>query len=639
VDESVKYYIQSARRSGYNDLEIKQSLLAAGWNAEYTDLSLGQLPGTEQAVDEKLTTLREWLKGYYREYASQIATLIGLGILGIVLSLIEPWALKFLLDSVFDSIPAPGPLEQYTGTISLLTIIAFMMVGVYIGEKLIKLLGARLAKRYEFEFDRATKTRFFGHMMRLPIKYREKLSGNNYFFKQASTASSDVTRLVMEIPTALITAALGVLAAFIILFSINWLLAIFTFTILPALFFAARIFGSQLRQADEELEVEEEAIHQHVSESIDNMMIVQSFGKENTQTNKFLEMLDRRFHSLVHQLHVNQGFDFIQGMIVIIGLFTIVYVGGREIFRNDMTVGELFIFVFYINRFYGPLDVLTKGVNDFKTTLRRVDAFHSLLHERTDVDTQERRGLELTSLRQGVIFNGARLVRDDNVIIGSANMSVSVGQKIGLTGPTGSGKSTLINTMQLFSDYDQGSITFDGLELRELNSRTLRQQMTILTKDPQLFSDTILNNILYAVDRRTKPVGSQDVVSAVTAAGALEFIEGLPNNYDTDLASASQFLTPSQRLRIAITRAFLRDAPILLIDEPTELLSVQEEKEIMQTIFQLMQGKTVIMASNKLSLLTQMDEVYVLDGGTMLNVKQYGGIDRYESYLQTHELI
>jgi ABC-type multidrug transport system fused ATPase/permease subunit len=154
-----------------------------------------------------------------------------------------------------------------------------------------------------------------------------------------------------------------------------------------------------------------------------------------------------------------------------------------------------------------------------------------------------------------------------------------------------------------------------------------------------LFSDTILNNILYAVDRRAKPVESQDIVNAVTAAGALQFIEGLPNNYETNLSDAQEFLTPAQKLRLAIARAYLRDAPILLIDEPTELLTVQEEKEVMDTIFNLMQGRTVILASNKLSLLTQMNAVYALDGGVIMPVQNYGGLDKYQAYLTTHELI
>jgi ATP-binding cassette subfamily B protein len=639
VDESVKYYIQQARRNGFKDHEIKESLLGSGWNEEFVDLLLGQMPGGAEATeDQRLETLKTWVKAYYKSYSTQIAILCGLTTVSVFLGLFLPWSIKFLVDSVFDSIRAPGVLGQYTGTITLLYIVSFMLLVVYVLQQAVRLWVQHLNTKYSYNLDRAIKAQFFGHILRLPLNYRSKLISDDYLFKQ-SAESSDLTRLIMDAPVALFGAAMSVVGAFIIMFTINIQLAITSLLIVPALYGAMKLFAEPLQRGRVDERSKEKTIFKHTAESIQNIEIVQAFSKENVQTQHLLDLLYERVHSVMHHMYVRSAYDFVRGLIVIVAVFIVLFVGGRQILRGTMSVGELLIFLFYINSFFGPMKIMSRGVKDVRGSIDNLQRFYDLLTDRPDVDTRERRGIELPGFRNAIFFNNAQISHDDTVILNDVTLRVDIGKKIGIVGPTGSGKSTLLRSLQMFTEYTAGSITIDGVELHEINTKNLREQFTLLDQDPQLFSDTILKNILYGVNREKVDVTSDDVVAAITAAGALEFVEGLPKNYETNLGEALEFLTPGQLLRLSIARAYLRQSPILLIDEPTNALDVAYEKEVLPAIFELMKGKTVVMASNKLSLLTQMDEVYVLDGGTFMNIENYGGLDRYMSYLSTHELI
>ena len=443
---------------------------------------------------------------------------------------------------------------------------------------------------------------------------------------------------MIDLPVTIISAVFAIVVTFVVMLLIDAQLALIIVMVVPGTFGAMIMFERSILRSNEKLEDLKRKIYRYSEESIDNLETVQSYAKEDSQTEGLVKMLSVRLHTQIQRLNYVRGFDFVRGVVVVVGIFCIFVIGGNKVIEDEILLGELLIFMAYVDGFYLPLKRITGGVRQYRESRHDIALFHDVLTDHTEVDSQDKQGIDLPTFARGISLQGVNISQDGGQLLKNVNVDIAKGSKIGLVGPTGSGKTELLRSLIRFQDYDDGSITFDGVELQEMNYSSLRNHITYLDHNPQLFSETILDNIMYGASDSSK-VGSQRVMQAVTAANAVSFIEGLPANYETDLLDASEFMTPLQHHKLAVVRAFVRNSPILLVDEPSLGLSIAEEKELHEILYRLMTGKTVILVSNRLSMLTQMDEVYVVDGGVVLNVRDYGGLDRYQSYLSTHELI
>ena len=362
---------------------------------------------------------------------------------------------------------------------------------------------------------------------------------------------------------------------------------------------------------------------------------MQSFGKVRSQTERLVTLMKDGFKEKLKISLLFEAMGGASGAIITIATVAIIILGGNLIFSGALTLGELLVFTTYLASFFFPLEQLMSSVANIKQSYAVIERVYEVLDDHREVDSDETSGGVLNGFNQGIEFVNTTILHDDTPILLNVNLNLEKGKKIGLIGRSGSGKSTLVDALTRNNPH-QGYIKVDGHDINDININSLRSLFSSVQQNPSLFSDTIFNNIAYGVD--TAPTKEQ-VIAAAQAADAHEFIMQLPQQYDTNAGEAGAFLSGGQMQRIAIARAFLRNAPILLLDEPTSSLDVESEKHIMDAIFNLMKDRTVVMVSHKMSLLAYMDHVLVVAGGGVRDVNDYGGLERYLQYLHAHELV
>lgn len=589
-------------------------------------------------TEQKLSDLAEpeykvWLKNYFKQSWWKILVLTMFAALGIAIDLLSPFPMKILADSVFGSVQAPGPLAPYTGTFTLLAFVAAFYVILYVTQTVVGFLSSYVGARFNFSLDIDVKQRFFRHLLYLPGKSSQRLNSADYVYR-LNQETSTVPGYVLGTSVTILQSCLTIVGVLVILLLINWSMTLISLLVVPLLFFSVRYFGKRIEAKSLLVEEAETAVYTHTTESIENNEIIQAFNRQPGQVNKLIELLRNKLHLELGYAILSGIFGFINSSITLIAILFIVLIGGRNVFSGAITFGDLLIFITYVGYLYEPLETLSGAIAsraDATAALKRV---FEVVNSYADIENVEA-GKQLPRLKGQVVFKNITYSDQGRTILDNISFSIEPGQKVALVGPSGSGKSTILRMIPRFLIPDSGFIYLDGNELRGVNLRSLREQIALVSQEPKLFSITIGENIAFAKPDDKYPL--PDVIASAEAAYASEFIETQPNKFNTSIKQAGDSLSGGQKQRIAIARAFFKKAPILILDEPTSAQDVSSEVHVLDGVNRLMQGRTVIMATHKHSLLAQMDKVYVVEGGKVTDINQLGGLDAYERYLEIHE--
>ena len=543
-----------------------------------------------------------------------------LGLLATPLILLGPLPLKIAVDSVVGSDPVPGFLDPLlpgwlTGSnIRLLAMAAALQVLVVLLTQLHELasymLRARAGEGLMLEF----RSSLFRHVQRLSLLFHDTRGTADSLYRIQYDAPA-IREIMVTSLISVLSAVVMLITILIVITSIDWQLALVALVVSPFLFFFARTYNQRMRGSYRDVRGLESSALQVVQEVLGAFRVVKAFGREDQEQERFLGLSQLGLRARIRLALAEGTFGLLVNMTTALGTAVVLFIGIRNVQADVLTLGELLMVLAYLTQLYGPLRTISRQVANLQASLASAERAFDLLDEVPDV--VDRPGARPLKRSAGEIeFRDVSFAYGDNDhVLHNVSFSISPGTRLGIEGRTGAGKTTLVSLIARFYDPSAGQIFLDGVDMRDYKLADLRSQLAIVLQDPVLFSTTIAENISYG-----RPgADHQQIIDAAQAANAGEFIAGLHDGYDTLVGERGMRLSGGERQRIALARAFLKDAPILVLDEPTSSVDMTTESEIMDAMQRLMAGRTTLMIAHRMSTLEICDARIELEHGRIIS--------------------
>ena len=554
---------------------------------------------------------------YLRPYWPLAMAAVALVLVSAGASLLAPWPLKILVDHVLTGQPVPSWLS---GTIPLAgnDRNGWLLVAVCGGFAIallansVTVLTNYVSSKLEQWMVLDFRSDLFRHSQRLSMTFYDRTRSGGLMYcinNQASTIGS----LPMMVPP-LARSAITLVGMFWIAYSIDRTVALASLAVVPVLYFAVGYYTGRVEPRIRQVKGMEAQSLSIVYEAIAMLRVIVAFGREPYEYRRFRDQGEDAVSARVKLTVQQTAFSLMVNTATAGGTALVLWFGAQRVLQGQLTVGELIVVTTYIASVYQPLEAISTTFTNMREKMVGLRSALALLDRVPEV-RQAPDALHLPRAEGGirieeVSFSYPR--RQDT--LKQISLSIEPGRFVALVGPTGAGKSTLLSMIPRFYDPHRGRVLVDGIDIRQLTLESLRAQISIVLQDPLLFSGTIAENIRYG-DLDATP---EQIMAAAEAANAHEFVSRLPSGYDTVLGERGAQLSGGERQRISIARAFLKNAPVLLLDEPTSSIDVKTEAVILDALDRLATGRTTLMISHRLPTVRHADRIYVLDHGALV---------------------
>jgi ATP-binding cassette subfamily B protein len=556
-----------------------------------------------------------------RPFALPILGIFGLNLLATPIALLTPLPLALAIDSVFADHALPSFLAAVMPTSLAESAPALLLfcVALYLGVQLLKhakeiaatLLRTWTGERLVLRF----RSELFRYIQRLSLSSSDSRGSADALYRIQYDAIA-IRDVAIEGVIPFVTASVSVAAMLYVTARIDAKLALVAFTVAPALFLMLALYRRRLRRRAREVKRLESSALGVVGEVLSALRVVKAFGQEDREHDRFADQANRGLHARLGLTFAEGAFALLIGMVTAAGAGAILWIGGRQVLAGSLTVGELVLVWTYLAQLYDPLRTMSKRAARLQTHLASAERAFALLDEAPDVE-EHPNARRLGRAAGRIEFDHVRFAYEANrPILEDISFAVPKGSRVGITGPTGAGKTTLVGLLTRFHDPSAGAIRLDGIDLREYRLADLRNQFGIVLQEPVLFSTSIAENIAYA-----RPDASEsEIVAAARSAGAHEFIAELPDGYQTSVGERGMRLSGGERQRIALARAFLKDAPILILDEPTSSVDTRTEQGIIDAMERLARQRTTFIISHREETLARCDVRLEIDAGEVVRL-------------------
>ncbi|MDH5536297.1 MAG: ABC transporter ATP-binding protein/permease [Betaproteobacteria bacterium] len=553
-----------------------------------------------------------------RPYWGHMFGCLLLSLVAVPLSLLAPLPLKIAVDNVIGTEPIPPwldvllPEALQQSTAALLAFAAVLMVSVmlllHLQSLVSWLLQTYTGQRLLLEF----RAQLFSHVQRLSLAYHDAVGSTDstYRIQYDATAIQNVT-VTGLIP--LVTAALTLIGMIWVTARMDWQLAVLALGVCPILYGLTVIFANQLKQRWKEVKSVDSSAMSVVQEALSSLRVIKAFGAETREQERFLRRSGDALRKQVNAALVQGGYDLLVGLTLAIGSAAGLYLGVHHVRSGVLTLGELLMVMAYLAMLYGPLRTLSKKIVDLQSGVASAERAFAVLDQTVEV-AERPRARPLARATGEIVFRDVSFGYGGGPeVLRNVSFRVPPGSSVGIQGVTGAGKTTLMSLLTRFYDPSSGEILLDGVDIRDYRLADLRNQFAIVLQEPVLFSTTITENIAYG--RPGARAG--EIEQAARLASAHDFIAALPDGYQTLVGERGMSLSGGERQRIALARAFLRDTPILILDEPTSSVDVGTEGGIVEVLQRLMRDRTTFIIAHRMSTLESCDVRLTVRDGTV----------------------
>jgi ATP-binding cassette, subfamily B, bacterial len=553
-------------------------------------------------------------------YWLHIAGLFLLGLLSMPLALLMPLPLKIAVDNVIGSQPISGFLDillpaalSHSKSV-LLTIAVVLVVAIALLNQLQGfgnlLLGTYTGEKMVLEF----RAQLFRHVQRLSLSYHDSKGTTDSTYRIQYDAPA-IQWIMIHGFIPLITSVFTFAGMAYVTVRLDWQLGVVALGVAPILFLLTQYYSQRLRRQWTEAKDLESSALAVVQEVLGAIRVVKAFGREADEQDRFVSHYRKSIWALLRASIAQSCFSCLVGLAMATGTAAVLFMGVKHVQTGVLSLGDLLLVNSYLGQLYLPLMNIGDQLTGMQRSLASAERAFCLFGETPDV-VEYKHCKSVSRAAGAVTFHNVSFAYGDHTILRDISFEVTPGTRMGITGKTGAGKTTLLNLLTRFYDPTAGQIFLDDLDLRGYRLADLRNQFAIVLQEPVLFSTSIAENIAYARPDATE----QDIIAAAQAANAHEFILKLPQGYETQVGERGMALSGGQRQRISLARGFLKDAPILILDEPTSSIDTKTEAAIMEAMERLMSNRTTFMIAHRLSTLETCDKLLVIENGRLVTL-------------------
>jgi ATP-binding cassette subfamily B protein len=587
--------------------------------------------------------LIRWTLSFLRPYRKRVSLLAVLLFTEIALGALAPWPLAVVIDNVLGGKSFPRAVTPWATMDAFLSHakaalthnnrFAFLVVVVIAGvvlqvvNQLVSAYGTQVQVETGQRMVYDLRSRLFEHLTALGLHHHITTSTADAVYRVDVDAYA-IENLVMSGIFPLATSIASLTVMFGVLLKMNLTIALWSLAVVPFLYLSLRYYTSTLVSREERVKELESKLLERLYETFGAMRLVKSFAREPHELRRYSRSGEKTMDARIALTWQQSLFAVAVSTITILGTALVVIVGGTLVMRGVLTVGRLYVVINYLGAVYGPLSAIAHTTGQLQGALagaKRVRAMFALVPETVDAPDAVPASPITGDIRfDGVDFN----YPDGTSVLHGITFSAKPGEMVALVGLTGAGKTTLVSLIPRFYDVTAGRVLIDGVDVRRYRVRELRERIGIVLQDPVLFSGTIADNLRYGRLDATP----EDIEQAARAAHAHEFVSRLPKGYSTEIAEAGGGLSGGERQRLSVARAILKNAPILILDEPTSSLDSISEEIVFAALRRLRGGRTTLVIAHRLSTVRDADRILVLDGGRI------AAQGRHEELLKSSQL-
>jgi ATP-binding cassette subfamily B protein/subfamily B ATP-binding cassette protein MsbA len=570
------------------------------------------------------------LRGERLRVAAGLALLVG----STAAALLQPWPLKLVIDSVLGGEPAPGPLATVSRT-ALLGVLVAAMVGLQIVVGALAMAGTNLVIRSALRMVFRLRCALFEHLQKLSLSFHDATKVGDSLYRVAWDTYA-VQTLINNAIVPATTATLTLVGIAIVMGLRDWRVTVAALAIAGPLVMLIRRLDRPMTRYSLRVHERESDVSSRVQETLTAIRAVQAFAREPLERERFERQAAASLHANLHLTLLQTGSQLVVSLLMAVGTAAVIWLAGRRALEGVLTPGDVVLLAAYLVMLYKPLETLAYtavAVQGAAAGARRVLA---LLDEQPDV-TDAPGAMPLPGrARGGLAFEHVTFAyRGGEPALRDVSLEVRPGEVVAIVGASGAGKTTLASLAVRFYDPQAGRVTLDDDDVRTLTLRSLRENVALVLQDPIVFGASIRENIAYGRPAAT----AAEVERAARAANAHEFVAALPEGYDTVVGERGVTLSGGQRQRLSIARAFVKDAPVLILDEPTSALDADNERAILDALARLMKGRTTLIIAHRLSTVRHADRIVVLQDGAVAEQGTHGELlARRRVYARLHAL-
>lgn len=514
---------------------------------------------------------------------------------------VSAWLIQPVLDDVF--VEKNG---QALRLIPLAVIVIFFLrgLGMYGQQFLMEAVGQRIIRNLRNDL--------YDHIQDLPLAFFHK-ERTGVLMSRITNDVNIIKAMVSTAVTGALKDSFTILGLAILIFYMDWKLALIALIVLPLAFYPVVEFGRRVRRVSTGVQEAMADLSAFLHETFSGSRIVKAFGMESYEKKRFFaktkQLFDLEIRAVVARSLSSPIMEFLGGF----GIALIIWYGGSRVINGTSTVGTFFSFMAAVLMLYDPVKKLSKLNNALQEGLAAVDRIYDIVERESDIkDPASPRPIGSGSHR--VTFEEVSFRYDDALVLEDVQLDVKAGEILALVGMSGGGKTSLVNLIPRFYDVSQGRILIDDVDIRDLSLSDLRRQVAIVTQDPILFNDTVGNNIAYG----NPDAPFEEIERVARAAYAYDFVQRFPDKFNTSIGELGSRLSGGEKQRICIARALLKDAPILILDEATSSLDAEAELVVQKALENLMTGRTTFIIAHRLSTIGYAHRIIVLSGGRIV---------------------